>query len=421
MRDSSRGMPESAGPPGRRGSLTAGVLTLIFTAALCVLTTGAHAADEEEEVNLRADVLSIPPDISREMRRDARETGFSYLTAAGVIAGYDTNVYRSPSDRVEGAGFIGAGALLRTDSRFGDGQRLKTNLALEGTHYLGQDPLQIHNADVARFSASGSYDVDFGENTGLEVDLGMRYRTDDATSINGNSYVRDFSYWRYHADLAFVWKMSKADELKVGGGFVRRDYDETSGLNSLDWSSGGFDARYRHRFAKRHYVRIWCSLDARSYDEEPASLVDGTELPTNPDEKHHYHKGKLWYSTPIGERVDIDVKYTLTSKRDLFEGYESYTKHSIEAGLRARAGEKTRVGLDLGYNTRDFDHELGDAGELLSYDGLGLDLSLQHRLGESGWLFAKYSYYLRGSNRSTGSVYLDYVGSVFAIGVGASF
>ena len=82
--------------------------------------------------------------------------------------------------------------------------------------------------------------------------------------------------------------MSEEHRFKIGGEYIFKDYDETAGLNSLDWVQPALKARYRYRFGPYHYLRLWYSISERKYEEEPASLRDSTELSTNPDEKHRY-------------------------------------------------------------------------------------------------------------------------------------
>jgi hypothetical protein len=338
------------------------------------------------------------------------------VTGAGLFSGYDTNIYRSPRKLEKGGEFFGGLVFLRADNRFGEKQRLLTKLTWEQIRYPGHS-----NANLDRGRLTTWYTRPLTDNTSFELDLGITYKNDDATTITGDKYDRDFGYWRYAADGLFVWDMSKEHQFKVGGGYTFKDYDETSGLNSLDWDEWTLEARYRYRFAKSHYLRLWYSLSERKYDEELAGLRDGIELPSNPKEKHYYHRAKVWYSVPIADNLDLDLKYDYKIKDDRFKDYESYDSHEIEAGIQLEVNEKTQIEMEVEYEIKDFDNYLGDNGHKLEYTKWNLGVGARYKLWDSGWIFSRLNYYLRDTNRSWDTVYRDYKGLVCSGGISVFF
>lgn len=92
-------------------------------------------------------------------------------------------------------------------------------------------------------------------------------------------------------------------------------------MESIDWDAGLLELRYRYRFGPYHYLRLWYTQGVRHYEEEPAGLVDGTELEENPAEEHIYRGLTAAYLRPVGSRIDIELSYGYRSKEDTFEGY----------------------------------------------------------------------------------------------------
>lgn len=394
-------------------------LTLGLTAFLLIfefLPLTLCATTIEEEIALRGIDFYIPDEVDKAKRQAAQESGFSLLTGVGLGWGVDDNIYRSPSSLEESGEFWGGWAFLRADKRFDEEERLMTTLRWQQTLYPGNK-----NVNRDRGYLSNWYTRPLTDDTKIELDFDISYRNDDATKITGEPYKRDYSYWRYAPEVLFVWNMSKEHRFKIGGEYEFKDYDETPGLNSLDWAQPIFKARYRYRFGPYHYLRLWYSLGEREYEEELASLRDGTEVSGNPDEKHRYQRAMLWYSVPISDELDLDLKYSYRTKSDLFKDYESYNSHRIEAGIGLKPSKKMEIRMEAGYTIRDYDNILGDSNHNLEYTKWRLGARAQYKLWDSGWLFGGVNYYDRDTNKSQGSIYRSYEGIVTYVGLSIFF
>lgn len=398
-------------------------LTLGLTAFWLIfefLPLTARGAIIEEEISLRDIGFYVPDEVDKAKRRTAQESGFSLLNGVGVVWGAEDNIYRSPSDLEESGELWSGWAYLRADKRFGERERLMSTLTWQQTRYPGHS-----NTNSDRGHLSNWYTRPLTDNTRIEFDLDIYYKSDDATTIRGERYERDYAYWRYTTEGLFVWNMSKEHRFKIGGEYLFKDYDETSGLNTLDWAQRIFKVRYRYRFARYHYLRVWYSLSERKYEEELASLCDsdGTELVSNPDEKHRYQRIQVWYSVPINDKLDLDLKYNYRTKKDLFKDYESYNSHKIEARVRLKATEKMEIRMEAGYTIRDYDNILGDRDKSheLEYTKWNLGVGAQYKLRDSCWIFGKLSYYDRESNKNYGNLYRSYTGLFLSTGISFFF
>ncbi|MBI5116091.1 hypothetical protein HZA56_06425 [Candidatus Poribacteria bacterium] len=373
-------------------------------------------AQEDENVTLRENVPSVPEEITRTKLRDAREDGFSYLTEAWTFFGVDTNVFRSPHGLEESAAYVNTGAQVITNSRFKDDSSLTGRLRVDTTRYDGHD-----SANVGRFRLGGSYSRPLTENTALDIDLRVRYRSNDATDIFGESFERNFAYWAYDAGATYLWDVTSKSLVGIGGEFTFKDYVETPGLNSLDWTQPGVNAYYRYRFGKRHYLRLAYWFEIQEFKEEPASLADGTELPTNPDEKHRRHEVSARYSVPLGNKWTAHIEYDFERKKDLFEDFESFDQHSISGSVVFAATENTRLEFDSEYTIKDFDKRLADGDDRLNYDKLVLALTVEHALRDYLSLYGTAGYYFRNSNKSEGTTFRDFEGAIFSVGASLFF
>ena len=390
-------------------------LTLFFL-VFELVALEARGAVVEDEISVRHEAFSIPDEVAKEKRRAARKSGFSLLKAAGVTWGVDDNIYRSPSGLEESGNFWGGWAYLRADKRFDEEQRLMTTLSWLQVRYPGNS-----NANSDRAHISTWYTRPLTDNTAVEFDLDIDYRNDDATNIRGERYERDYSYWRYTTEGLFIWNMSREHRFEIGGGYRFKNYDETPGDNSLDWTEPFFKVLYRYRFGSSHYLGLVYSLKKREYEEEPASLRDGTEPSSNPKEKHRYQRAGVWYSVPLSEKVDLGLKYYYRTKEDLFKNYESYNSHRIEAGIDLEVSEKMDISMNAGYTIRNYDNILGDNGHKLEYTKWDLRVGARYKLRDSCWIFGNLSYYDRQTNKSFGNLYRDYKGLVCSTGLGFFF
>lgn len=379
--------------------------------AFLPLAAGAERI-HEEEVALRGVAFSIPDQMREAKKRTAQESGLSLLAGASLFSARDNNVYRSPRDLEQDGEFWGSWALLRADKRFRTADRLLSTVIYERARYRG-----FSNADFDRVHLSNWYVRRFTDRLDLEFDLDVSHRNYKATKTTGESYRRDYSYWRYAGEAFIVWDIPGAHRIKFGAEGVIKNYRETPGLESLDWTAGTLEARYRYRFGRHHYLRLWYTVGKRRYEEELAGLADGTELPTNPEEEHLYQEAIAWYSISIGPSVEVEARYTHRTKEDLFADYESHSSRGVSLGLRMRPTDGAEIRLSADHTKRRYANILREINHEFRYTKSRLQAGAGYRLRSSWWVFGSLSYNLRDTNNNEGLTYRDYRCLVSALGL----
>ncbi len=403
-------------PPRREPVCLLACACLACLLAAPLLAPPLAAAGADEEISLRGDVFTLPSSVASEKRREARQTGFSLTLGLGAIAGYDSNLYRSPESE-EGSALFGVGALLETDSRGGGQNRFESRVTAESTSYPGNP-----DADVVRVEGGVDYTRPLG---GADFEAGFKaaYRNDDATNILGDPYTEDYSYLRWEGDAALTWALGKDHQLRAGARLVLKDYAETANYLSLDWTQAAVDLRYRYRIGEGHSARIQVEAGNQTYGENPSSDANGVQDPAYPKEELNFTQIRLAYSRPLSDRMDLDLSYARKEQDDPFAGYESYSSNAMRLGLDARLGDRTIIGTDASLSSREYEVHPADAGEKLAYNRLSVGATVQHRLGTDLWLTAGGTWYSRDSNLDAPAalLYRDYAGTLVFAGLSRYF
>lgn len=384
-------------------------------AALLALAGVAHASSIEEDDDdvSGADRAFGPPTAMLEAsRRTAVDSGFGWVVGLSAYRANDANVFRSPGGMEKASNAWGQAAYLRGDARRGSSRSL-TTFTINRTDFD-----RFHQIDSSHPHLSQWFQHRFSPRWAVEVDLDAVHQNDDATSITGFAYTRDYSWWRLGGEGVVEYTPGARHRFRVGAEEVRKNYGEVATMNSLDWSHWRASGSYRFRFSPGQFAGAKYSRGERTYDEELASLADGNEQPGNPVEHHRYDEVVLWWGAPLRAlKTELDASVAWGSKTDLFQGYEDYTDRTVRLGVLSRptAGTELRAGLVSTH--RDYARTLADGGAMLAWDALELRLGARVRVWGTAWLYGDLNRYTRDTNRSSGPDYRDYRGTFSRAGV----
>ncbi|MBK7369086.1 MAG: hypothetical protein IPJ04_14615 [Candidatus Eisenbacteria bacterium] len=392
----------------------ASAAALLLLAALAFTGT-AHASsieEDDDDVSGADRAFGPPPALLDSARRRAAETGFGWIAGVSAYVANDDNVFRSPATQERTSSAWGNAGYLRGDARFGGSNRSLTTVTWNQTKFDA-----FRQIDSTHPHLSQWFQHRFSPSTALELDLDVVHQNDDATTITGFAYTRDYSWWRYGGEAVLEYAPGERHRFRAGVEEVRKDYGEVASLNSIDWSHWRASGSYRFRIGPGHYAGIKFERGHRVYDAEPASLADGNEQPGNPVEKHAYRDLVLWYGAPLGSKLELDASMDLGHKTDEFQGYENYDDRTIRLGLLARpaSGLELRAGLVSGH--RDYDRILADGGAMLAYDTVEARFGARVRVLGTWWVYGDVNSYQRDTNRSSGLDYRDYRGVFTRAGV----
>ena len=383
------------------------------------VTPGAvHASVDEDEDELvgRSMSFSVPLLVADAKRQSAASRGYSILGGVAAYGGADDNVYRSPADSEQNSRAWGTWSYLRSDLRFAADSRLATTVTWRQARFSDHA-----NVDANYVAIGNTFERSLRGAVDLELGLDASFKNDDAANIHGAKYAQGYGYRRFGADALLSWEPRRGHRVRVLGELVSKNYEETPGFDSVDWTQWMTTLAYRVRVAPHHYLTASYGTGRRAYEEELAGLRTGEELPGNPAERHRYGDLGFAYWGRIQRRLTLNAAYDRVSKNDLFEAYESRSSDELGVGVGVRVGSRVEVRVDAQREWRDYANVPGDDGRNLAFSTGEVSGGARVRLGSSLWLFGSLSRYERDSNKSTGTTYRDYHGTITRLGTSAFF
>jgi hypothetical protein len=403
--------------PGRRIGRAGGSLVLLALISSIGVTPAPAVIDEEEdEIGIGSVMSSVPDAVAGQKREHAAAGGFSLLGGVSGFMGSDDNVYRSPSALEKQGLAWGNWAILQTDVRSARGDKWITGLTWNQT----KRP-RYANSNSTYGNLSSLYVRRLGGGVRIEADLAVSHRNDDATTIVGLDYPRDYAYWRYGGEAALVWRINERHMFTLGGERIAKNYDETQGLRSIDWTEWDLTAQYRRRFGPYRYLEFLYASGERGYRDERAAGEDGTELPENPAELHRYRTAEISCTMPVGSRLRFEASYARETKTDLFAGYENNRADTVQLLGAVNAMGRLEIRTQIEQSWRRYEKIRGDGGKPLALGLWQLGVGARFRVIDATWLFVGWESYARDTNKSSGSFYRDYRGSLTTTGMSLFF
>lgn len=398
-------------------SLSSRSIPLCLTLTL-ITTTGAMAAegpDEEGSISPHS-LLSTSNELRKDKRDEARTGGWPVTAAVALGAGWNSNIYSGWSgEEVDSPLLIAAGELGIEHSFNNRQDRWRAKAGAETTQVF-------EDGDAS--SVQGDLDSDwrhrFSQAVALTVDVGVTYADSTGQSALGTVLTRDEDYLAYDGRVSVEFDLTRADSIEIGAAARRKDYAETPGLNTIDWTKYGGLLRYRHR-GEGWTLRLWYDLDLQQYDDELASDSTGAEVAGNPTEEHLLQSAQLWYSVMTGKQTELDAKVKFSSKTDQYEDYESWSEWRVGLGITSALNSRFTIGGDGWYAMRDYDTITASTGDELSYDKAGIEVWGRWQFNAHWAASFSAQGVERDTNNDVGTTYRDYRVIEVVTGVSAAF
>jgi len=392
------------------------ILPLVAALAiLCPLRLAAVDAVDEEGSVSAGNLLDVSSSLQREKRAAARDGGWPVTASIGAGAGWNSNLYDAWSGaEIDTAILVEAGE-LEIEHRPSTQDRWRMALKAQGTQYL-----EDSEANALEIGLSTDWKHAFTDAVNLKIDAGVTSKDTASFTALGTKLTRETSYLAYDAGTSVDVDVTPADNVAIGIGYRRKDYDETTGLNTLDWDKVGGSVHYRHKSAW-WTGRLWYDLDVQKYDEEPASDTTGLELPTYPAEDHVLQSVLAWWSADLTPTRTLTLKLKYSTKDDRYESYESWNEWRLTAGFSAVLSEHLHVGIEGWYAMRDYEHILADVNQELSYDKFSFDAWARWYFNAHWSFLVEAQTVVRDSNKNAGTIYRDYTVYEVLSGVSAAF
>lgn len=391
-------------------------LVVALLGGLGLGASGQELAEDETQGVSRRVMLQPSRALERAKRAEAREGAWVWSGIASLAGGFTSNAFESPSATQNSA--LGdlelQGEALR---RFTPSDRLRIRVRAGFVPYTETSDLDTFNQTVSTY-----YRHRISRGSSFSLLAKAERENDDAVDINGNDYVRDFGYFSYRVQPTLRLALGELGNLRVSYGLKRKDYDETTGRNSLDWWKHGPKVSLEHRFGRAFSLEASYSFAIQQYDKEPANDVTGLEPPGTPDEKHYFHRAALDGTWRLSRNLRLEAEYAYRMKDDRFQEYESYDDHGGKLAVTWAPSRILAFQLGGSFSRRDYDNRPGTLpGETLEYDRIEGHANVRYELSRNLSLFALYAFTDRDTNRDTGISYRDYTDHTMLSGVTLAF
>jgi hypothetical protein len=282
--------------------------------------------------------------------------------ALGVSAGHDTNVFRADEDTTDD-GFFRTSAEIELLTKFPDGNELFVELSGESLLYFNKT-----NANEGFVSSFIEYFHPLTSWLEVGVQNAFEYSEINLLDDNGDLFprgrfgsldeeARAFAIFRPQTGSGTTLRLRDV-AFELGASFRDKDYEENSGVDSLDYREGRFDGSVSYKISRspRSRVKLKYRFRLRNYREFLARNRDMS--PSNTILRLQRHQLNLTWFQQIETRA-LDAKVILGAgtvyNRDTHQNDRSYREGSVS--LRTEiwpVSDWTRVDLSVRAIARNF-------------------------------------------------------------------
>lgn len=332
------------------------------------------------------------PDRRREAAREGRRWRFEASARAEV--GYDTNVFHTDSATGDAFTRVGGWAFSETN---GTTQRWSGRLEVNRKFYR-----EFSRAD----ELEGFLDLRTSRELGRLVagaGLSSAFLELRLLDREGNLLPRTTFTSLSHRALGFAdLRLAKDLYLGAEGGYRLKNYEETSGLPSLDYREWSAELGLTRYLPARLSLRLQGSWEQRGYRERQAADAAGVLDPSNPDLRLRQVEGEARLRKRWGKRGLLEATFALRENDDLFQDELTYRQRAGSLRMR-HAIASWLLALGFGLTDRDFELRRSGADEPLREDYLTFAADVERTLWPKARALAGYSVFRRSSNDLLGS------------------
>lgn len=405
----------------KRNSTLTHLLFAALTALFLVVPgiAGAQEAQEDSAVVKPGSGLGTSGELRSKKRKALRNGEWVGTAQAAASGGYHSNIHYAPSNggSKKGSIFGGVAGRVELERRFNGTDTLDMGFEASSLFFAETDNINSHEQDLEI-----NYDHEYADTLSVFVQADAGHVNDSATSILGTKFTRDFSAFSYRGEVGAEWEFIPDYEIALSYFIKRKDYASTPGRSDLDWIDQGIQAHFGWEVLDEVKVRVWYDMSFQNYDNEPANDITGAEVAGYPAEKHRHQKLLFWASYDPTDTLGFDAKYSLRTKTDRFQNFESYKEHGGELSISWSIMEELVWTGGGFFDFRQYDHrETASTPMPLEYKKGGAETALIYQINENLAVFGGYAFEKRNTNRApVGTSYRDYTVSIFSLGISAA-
>lgn len=223
----------------------------------------------------------------------------------------------------------------------------------------------------------------------------------DDFEIDAASVADRYTYLSSGAGVEYDRRSAKRVEYSIEVSYENRNYDDVSGISSLDQQRVRAGGQVEIELRDRLNLYLDYDYTTLDYDERHSRSVDGRALLTNPAREYRYHDFGATLRSRLASHWTLYADYDHRLRRDEFEGYHDYDKDEFGLRLLFR-GERWRGRIAPSFQTRSHDRAFafdlpqdprdGSRNPHLSYDTVEVKVGAERLLRGSLWLTVDLRY-----------------------------
>ena len=323
-------------------------------------------------------------------------------------AGAQENVFKSPTQLLQGQTRLGADTLIRRDALYRYGGSLDVERTL-GAHHEIEAEYDASWSRYATFSSQNeqhhdlalhyAYDAPGRLTLGAEVD--RRWNRSVGTSVLGDELNRLFAYRHWEMNPWLEWELSRTVDLTLDYRRRWRTYDTQGGLAPLSYNDHRLQliSWIRFRDAERpQWLFLRASVRDKQYRTYRARDRAGQQEPAYPTNALRYASLRAKYNMDLTDAFSWSIGTMVRRRADAFEGYYDYRYARLDGGIEWRMQPSTTLELEAAWRHYRYDEKSAAPNEPLRYNYVDGTLRLTHRLQPYLRVVAQVSTNQRRSN-----------------------
>ncbi len=308
--------------------------------------------------------------------KEKQATNFKFRARVG--GGYDTNVFRSPSEpyidqsdpalplitpEVQSGFYIPVSMITKYSVNSFEYESFFAAYRFAGRFYQDK-ALSNGNEHLHELSFGSEYKRTEGTRTrqmysafaiAQHDEVYYDRDTGGGREVNAVDIEDRFNYLRYGPELTF---RQSHERLAIGARGVAQlwDYEDTEVVPQYDHKYFLLGVNAQYRFTKTSLIRITADAYKRHFGERPSFELDGSQPAGNTPVKYDYLEYGVTARQRITRSIWFGLDYIHTDREDRHVGYNNYARNSYGGEVHWRIGNRIDLEASGAFVVYDYEN-----------------------------------------------------------------
>jgi hypothetical protein len=308
--------------------------------------------------------------------KEKQATDFKFRARVG--GGYDTNVFRSPSEpyidrsdpalplitpEVQSGFYIPVSMITKYSVNSFEHESFFAAYRFAGRFYQDK-ALSNGNEHLHELSFGSEYKRTEGTRTrqmysafaiAQHDEVYYDRDTGGGREVNAVDIEDRFNYLRYGPELTF---RQSHERLAIGARGVAQlwDYEDTQEVPQYDHKYFLLGVNAQYRFTKTSLVRITADVYKRHFGERPSFELDGSQPAGNTPVEYDYLEYGVTARQRITRSIWFGLDYIHTDREDRHVGYNNYARNSYGGEVHWRIGNRIDLEASGAFVVYDYEN-----------------------------------------------------------------